>query len=545
MLADQDIKSTAGLIAQLEDIGDVPAYLNNARYRLGVNVGETAPEWNQDFNSVWILNKEYGVSSSGVETTLFSGVSAGATSARLVDASSYKVGHDMMIPGAGNGGIDGTEHLVTITNIDSGTETVSWDAGNPTLFTVSAGITVYHDDNLGWDAAIASGNPLWGGGLNVIHREVDFNVIGQVVAPWSLGVGGGGGIAFNPRHLTANVIRVSANAVNLNSFAVNHRHGLPTAGADFILGKTGSEFVNSTRLTRCSSVRGYKGILFQQGYSWTLNDISIALPVKYGIDVNSPIPYGAHRVTQLRIAEDTPSGTADSAIHVSAADWIQWHHIDIARFATGIHLEADVGAVSGQRFHGMYFDDGRGTAIKIAGGGNGVVDTSIVNLQLYNNDASANGIQVLDGAVNTVIDDISVIGSAGFGIEDGGSDTSINNFKCRNAGWSMNTADGLSLTSTSTGCMVSNSTFGYNRYGLAITSGATDFNIQGNNFKNNNTAATNMPSNIRASGIIKDNNGILDYLTSIASAPDFVGQEALVGGVWSKGNASGGWVTIG
>jgi len=530
----------------LKDLNDVPAYSGNAGKVLKVNTGETAPEWAVDettdvgdvFNDSWAYTHDYGVSGSNVETTLAANLGLGSTSATLTDASSYLSGHDMAIPGAGVAGI---ELMVTLSADPIG-NVVSFSPATST--SVLSGITVYHDDTVGWNAAIASGNQLWGAGVSVITGEIDFNVVGQRCYSSYLSIGGA--ISIRPRDLTQNAIRVSANAVHLHGINIRHPYGTPTAGSDFILGNTGSG-VSGTRLTKCSTVLPYIGITFQRGFNWTLDDIAIFWPVKYGVDINSPIPYGGHRVHNLIMGEQSPSGVADSAIHISASDWIRWSHITMARFETCIHIEADIANVSGQRFTDMYFDDCRATAVKVAGSTFGVVDTSIVNLQLYNNDASANGIQILDGAVNTVIDDISVIGSAGFGIEDGGADTSINNFKCRNAGWTMNTADGLSLTSTSTGCMVSNSTFGYNRYGLAIASGASDFNITGNNFKNNNTAATNIPTNARASGIIENNNGITDYLTSIGATPDFVGQYALISGTWYKAKATtstGDWVAI-
>ena len=69
------------------------------------------------------------------------------------------------------------------------------------------------------------------------------------------------------------------------------------------------------------------------------------------------------------------------------------------------------------------------------------------------------------------------------------------------------------------------------RYGVNIEAGATYATVTGNDFTGNTTAAS-IGSGVRATCKISNNQGINDYITSISATPEYIGQEALVAGVW-------------
>lgn len=480
-------------------------------------------------HDAWTNVKDHDVSMSIAETTLAAQLDLGSTIAILVDASTFEIGHDMAIPGAG---VAGAELIVTISDKDGDDVTFA----PPTSTTVLIGGAIYHDDTRAFSIILNDINflQIYGIGYCVTSSPLISGMDRKCVAGTSIHQP----FRLVPRQLTGDVLTIANQRQELINFSIQHVRGIPTSGHSLVIGSPTSGIISLFNSTNLSIWNPWIGILAGRGWGWNLKDFTyIQNPRKYGIEINSPIPYGGHVWGEIEMLDGI--GASDAGIHIVANDWTEFHgNIKMTGFKTPILIDASVADVTNQKFNTVYMDNivGSETAIILdhTGSPGRIKGTSFVQISGFlGGGVSRRGMFIGDGVKNTYIGNQDWHGGSWDLFTDGGIGTTVTHFNGKGDG-GTNTGAGIHLLATSQDCTVQGGFSTGNTYGLEIDAGAVRFNIAQLNCSGNSTAALNAPSDVRASGKISNCEGILDHLTSTSATPDFDGQEAYVGGVWYK-----------
>ncbi len=501
-----------------------------------VNSGGTAYElvtpdpliWARD----WVSVESYGAAGVITTTTLNGGVLSGAITATLTDASSFAVGHGMAIPGAG---VAGVELIVDITGV----------TGNVVIFTpatsttVSTGITVYHDDTAAIVAALATGK-------HTYLSAGDYHTTSIITIFTNRQTLAGEGMftrtylnasIIYPRSLTADVIHLYASSAPALIGLRILQSGTATAGAGIVVGQTGTR-TSSSRIRYVSVAGTYDGLIIRDGFTNMVRSSSFGGTRRRTIWINTPIPEGNNKFVDVGVGGATGvSGTV--GIYIDGADHNEWDFIwGGTGLDIGIHLNSTYALIAEQNFDHIYLDDLQVTGIKVTKGAFSCVSNSFAELHMYLATTGCKGIVVETGAELTRFSGVTMIGLAGAGVEDSGTRTILNDVHLRPSINSTNTYDAITLKAASIGAKVTNCSGVYSRYGLVVESGVTYATIKDNDFRNNGTGAASIASGVMATCIIKDNQGLTNWLTSIAATPEAIGLEALVSGIWYKAIAT-------
>src|SRR3990167_9370082 len=393
--------------------------------------------------------------------------------------------------------------------------------------------------------AIASGSHIIiPPGDYLVSDTLTFSTAGQQMYPLLWGsTFGEKPVTFWFQSTTKDFIKVQASHVSLAGFATERPTGYttPTAGADITI--AGSPLVHATTITRPSlsnirMVNPYIGLKIES-YHWTLivDNLDINTPKQYGVYHTASVPYGGNVYRNIRVAGN---GTAPAGIYIDQSDYNQWDVITVggsAGFTTAhIYLNSATEHLYNQQMTNIYCDNipSGSWAVKLVKGA--YRNTSHRFAVLQANTSNAGGGYVGAGVDQTSFNGAKLLhlsnnSSAGFDIY--GTDTTLNDVKIGFADASIATKDGVIIRDGSSGTIVSASRVKKCNYGINVEEGATYATITGNDFTGNTNAAA-IGLGVRATCKISNNQGINDYITSISATPEYIGQEALVSGVWYR-----------
>lgn len=482
------------------------------------SVGVDPFSWARD----WVNVLDYNAAGVITTTTLAAQLNSGSTSATLTDATSFAVGHGMAIPGAG---VAGVELVVTLTDVTG--NVVSWTGATST--TVSISTTVYHDDTQGFENALATGKNVYAPIGNyhttwALEITTDRQVlagIGLFTQNWV------NGTSIYPRSLTDDVFHLyAASAPQLVGLRILHL-GTPTAGAAIIVGRTGTR-TNSARIRNVTTNGNYDGLIIRDGWNHHIENVAPA-GIRRGIWINADVPEGG---SEFKDIQASGLGASGVGIYIDGTDWNLWSMVNAYGTLTAIEVNSTHGQVYGQKFNSVYLDDLNGVGFKLTKGAYDCLNNSFEDLHMLIEGTT--GIIVGAGVEHARFSGGDLIGIVGLGVDDSGTRSVFNDIHIRPAGHNTNSYDAFTLRAASVGAKITGCSGNYSRYGLVVEAGVTYATIQGNDFRNNNTGAASIAAGVKATCIIKDNQGLTDYLTSIAATPDFVGQEALSGGQFYK-----------
>lgn len=322
----------------------------------------------------------------------------------------------------------------------------------------------------------------------------------------------------------------------------------PTAGAGITVGIIGGAETTRQGVHNMSCYGLYDCIRIGNVWGATVNNFQATLAKRFNFLSQQQIPYGAC------IFSNISTGSAGVAnVKVTGGEYNRWTNIgaggDIAG-SIGVHLEASYDIIQYQNFQNIYSDniEATGYAIKVE---------KPASYGVYNNtfDVFTGGYSlgraayVGVGCKGTTLSKGTVSRStSAIAIEDNGTDTSIIDCKIRNESHSTTVYAGIKLGASSVGAKVRGNTSTQSKYGIEIASGATYAIVSDNDFRGNSTAAALVASGVKATSKFSNNQGLDDWETSVALAPEASGLYALVAGQWyrSKGiSAPTDWVLLG
>lgn len=331
---------------------------------------------------------------------------------------------------------------------------------------------------------------------------------------------------------TANGFRLAASDTFLAGFSIRIDPArTPTAGTGIVIGEVGGAVTTRQSVHNMSCLGLYDCILVGDVWGVYINNFAATMALRYNMQVKQRIPYGACKFTNIA------TGSAKVAnIAIFGGEFNLWTNIAAGapgadNSAIGILLESSYNDIRHQIFNGIYCDDipAAGCGIKLVKG----AYTNRMNNFIGGTTPGAGGgpgVIVGVGCEGNIFSDLhALVATSATAFEDNGNYTNIKDCKIGlHVGTSTYT--GIKLGATSTGALISGNTVKARKYGIEIASGASYATITSNDFRGNNTANALIAAGVKATSIIKDNQGLVDYENSVSGTPDFIGQRAYVGG---------------
>lgn len=307
----------------------------------------------------WKNSEYYNCSMSIAETTLNHGgsLTSGATSTTLTDASTYKVGHGIEIPGAGAAGKPFVDTLIDIVG-----NVVTW--ATPTSTTVSDGITVHHNENAALNAAINDFgyNFFWmagkyningdaGAGVSALVGSVSGKVVMGSQFPGYRTAYALGGIETEiiNRGQTSDALSIESPRMNFSGIYIQQATGItPTAGSAIAIGNYTTSGA-STYLASFSIDGTYNGIKCQDATDSRVENGYITTTVSAPVWVDSVIPYNCGVWRGVKCA--SVDGSSASGLHMTACDiGTKFIHCHFGQYQYPYNIDASSGAILGVTF---------------------------------------------------------------------------------------------------------------------------------------------------------------------------------------------------
>jgi len=551
---------------RLTKLLDFPASMTGHGLKIPrVNLSETALEFIPDKFSAWKNVLEYNVSGSTATTVLVGPLTIGNNSFTVADATSFAVGQGVAIQGASSSiayGPSGYEHLSIITDITGNSITIA----NVATATAADGNTVYHDETDAINALISAGAQIY------FPSQYSYNVAKKIIVNsefcWLIGsllpitnwlvigdvethptygheIAGTVTVSSNvpvivSRNKTDDCVYITADDCGMVGFVIKEADttGYRTAGSHISVGD-GTNTINRTALSHINMAYPYIGLRLRKTMSSRINYISAAQFGQTGILLSGVAPNGAMQNSNLSFVSqyDNPYGVPDACITINAADANQWgvistwcHELTYA----AIWLYPVDGSISDQQFTNLYTDHLNPYGIKMESVGSYRCENIIVVQHGGNSrhSAFAGYLYVGDGCKRITYvagrwKAGSGTGASARGAYIAGQFVSITGAIMDQVG--NTTAIGIEVAGTANNVTVIGNVIDTTAVGVRALSGATNIIITGNTLPGGIDIATNVNREH-----IKNNTGVQDYLTSIATPPNFIGQESLVSGIWYR-----------
>lgn len=548
---------------RLTKLQDFPSsYTGQALKVPRVNSGETGIEFYTPMDIPFVMQDDWvspsNLSGSRATTTLAAQMLSGTYDALLTDASSFSVGQGISIVGAGSAGPNNNELITTISAINGNTVTVS----NVSTATAAAGNTAYHDDTSAIRTAVQSGGRIYlpapSAGYNVTSR-IDFvlddtTLIGSdifSVAP----DGSYGGYGFGnttPKGIYSRIkndylfkVAAGVDHTSMAGFVIRQDSGVtPTSGGGILVGEISDTATHPqpTSIKNVGVYGTYNGVQCARQFQTFIDWLTVRQCANAGLYVGGTNTVQGGSFYSNILAEE--NGFA--GIYITQAD--HDHYQNIRTWTSGNSSGAalyinSLNPVYNLVIYGVTLDNlpTGTTGIKTRKGAGAFYNISISQAIIH----KYSGSSCVDIGQDTYasLDDIYAYGSFS-GITAFTLSGTAKLKGCRAHGDNSGTGFNIASTAqnvTMTGCSVDGVSIG-----LTLTAGATNSNIQNNDFSNASTPIVYGSGTRNAK--ICGNTGSDDWITSIASAPNFVGQMALVSNQWykAKGTAStADWVLLG
>lgn len=248
----------------------------------------------------------------------------------------------------------------------------------------------------------------------------------------------------------------------------------------------------------------------------------------YNFHIDCASPYGFGQMLDCVSYHSSADGAGTVGIMVSGTDTSRISGGYISGSETPLYLKANSAIIYQLTIDSLLIENkynATSYAIRVGDSTYTVNDCKLTNLHVLPVLANYGLIYLGANSSQTILSNTDVRNG---GIIDIGTRNQINSCNIDTG------TTGLQLNGNGT-VATGNSVYGCS-YGLNIV-GGTNYTIVGNNFAGNTTPST-IASSTKASSIIKNNQGVTEYETSVASTPDFIGQEALVAGIWYKAIAT-------
>lgn len=350
---------------------------------------------------------------------------------------------------------------------------------------------------------------------------------------------------------TAKVLYVQQHNLTIRDLCVKQDPStIPTAGAGIYVGIT--DAIGAFDINKCMyyvtledvDIEGcYDDLRCENSMGNWYNRIRLYKPVRYGLHYNGSYPTGGNWYNAMQIHHPT-AGNSATGVYVARGDTTRMTHSNVVGFNKNFHFAGSTGIITQWIIDNTTIENLTGTSPICVHLGGGAYDVSRVRfnnieiLPAYTGSPTT-GIKIESNCYETGITD-AVIAWCYSSVIDGGIATQMSNVSV--SGTQAGGYDAFTIASTANGTgMVNCSTKNGNasaRYAINIASGASNLRILGNDFSGYGTAASLIAAGVKATSKIKDNHGITDYLTSVSATPEFIGQEALVAGIWYRAIAT-------
>lgn len=537
---------------RLVRLKDFPATLTGTALQAWrTNADESALEPYTSIDAPFAMASDWvrvgDVSGLRTTTTLAAQMLSGTYDALLTDATGYEVGQGVSIVGAGSAGPNNNELITTINSKVGNTLTLNHVAA----YTASAGATVYHDDTAAIKTKIQAGGRIYlpypSEGYNVTSR-IDFTYSDTTFCGHDImslapdGSFGGYGYGSETPHAIYSRIKNdfflkvpdNIHHTSMAGFTIKQDPLVtPTVGGGIQIGEVGSYGIKRPQPTTLKNIGvfgAYTGVKAARQWQ-TFVDWLTTRFCTTGLYVGDCDAQGGGDYNHV-FAECC----SFAGIHITMADHDKFTNCRTwtSGAPTGAALFVEsVNPIYTLLFENFTWDDipANSAGIKTRKGASVFYPITLSNGTI---NASQSGSIALDNGANT-----GVIGSkitcygvlSTFKID--GTNTNLS--QC---GVASGAGPAFSIGSTANKVSIKECDSGSTTIGINIASGAQNMTATGN-FLHGSATPISYGAGTRSYNI-RNNVGVTDWLTSIASAPDFVGQKALVGGVWykAKGTAS-------
>lgn len=525
------------------------SYTGQSLKALRVNSGETAvesytPAIGSDFTVIPNL------SGSRTTTTLASQLTSGTNTCDLMDASTFAVGQGISIVGGGTAGPNSNEHITTITDVTGASVTL---ADNATA-TATIGNTVYHDDTSAIKTALQAGGkwylPEPSAGYNVTSRidfayddttlcGPDFVSLAPDGSFGSFGYGSTTPRCIYSRIKTDYLLKVPAGIDHTSMAGITIKQDplvTPTAGGGILIGEvntTTGDIPQPTTLFNVGVHGTWNGIHMARQFQTFGDWITTRGCLNIGVYSGETTSSSGGIVMNNIFAEDC----ALAGLYIDKADHDTFNDVRTWRSGNssgGAIVIESTGFITALKINGATLDEiqNNSAAIKTIKGAAVIYAVAISDISVHM-PATTTGAAVANIGANTtvILDSVDAYGLKPKFIING-TNCQITNCKSHITNGTPDIAFTIGANAnhiTMSDCIAS----GGPTYGLSITAGAQNLNIQGNDFSSATTGPILYGTGTRSYNI-RNNTGANDWITSVASTPNFVGQEALSGGQFYK-----------
>lgn len=480
---------------------------------------------------------------SGVRqtTTLAAEMLSGTYDALLTDATTFAIGQGISIVGAGSAGPNANELITTINAINGNTVTVN----NVAAFTAAQGNTVYHDDTAAIRTAIQAGGRIYlprpAEGYNFTSR-IDFVYSDTTFAGHDIlslapdGSFGGYGYGSTTPHAiysrmkTDYLLKVPDNVhhTSMAGFTIKQDPLVtPTAGGGIQVGEVGSYGIKRPQPTTLKNIGmfgTYNGLKAARQWQTFVDWLTTRFCVNVGLYVGDCDFQGGGDYNHV-YAENC----GFAGFHITMADHDTFSNCRTwtSGSASGAaFLVESVNPIYTLTLNNLKLDDipAGSAGLKTRKGASVFYPIVVTNTTV---NCSGTGSKPIDNGVNTTI-----IASKVFSYGNGTFQIDGLRTKLSECAYITGTGTAFTVGSTANGVSLKECDPHSASVGISLIAGCQNITATGNFLQNTSTpisygTGTRSPN-------IRNNMGVNDWLTSIASTPDFIGQDALVGGHFYK-----------
>ena len=343
-------------------------------------------------------------------------------------------------------------------------------------------------------------------------------------------------IQANP---AANVFTLLAPRPSIRHLAIIRGDALATAGVGIEWGDATAKYWCNIEDILVEYM--HTGVKLNNVGNGNLNNVNIYRAIQYGLHVKTPVPNGDTKLNKVTVAACT-YGTG-AAYYIEGGDLLHFTDCKALNNVNNLVINTNYSNIYNILFNNCSFENG--SANKVAN----IIKTTYSNwgVQFTGCEFGAGGtkgIYLGDG-----VTDYKFIGGEIQNVSNHAFELHGQRTQVIGVNMSSNSGDAFNLGATASGIqMIGNQTTSQSGYGMNIASGASYLTALGNDFRGCTSGAASIAAGVKATSKFRDNQGMVDYETSVASTPDFIGQMALVAGQWYMAkaiSAPSDWVLLG
>lgn len=341
---------------------------------------------------------------------------------------------------------------------------------------------------------------------------------------------------------TANVFTLLAPRPSIRHLAIIRSDALATAGIGIEWGDTTARYWCNIEDILIEYM--YTGIKLNNVGNGHFENVNIYRSLNHGLHVRTPVPNGDTKFNNVTVAACT-YGTG-VAYYIEGGDLLHFINCKALNNVNNLKINTDYSAIYNLLFNNCSFENGSANYVAH------ITKTSNTNwgVQFIGCEFGAGGTKGI--YIGNSVTDYKFIGGEIQNINAAGSNSfELHGQRTQVLGVNMNTntGDAFNIGATASGIqLIGNQTTGVSGYGMNIASGATYITAIGNDFRGCTSGASSIAAGVKATSRFRDNQGMVDYETSVAGTPDFIGQMALVAGQWYMAKAVSAptdWVLLG